>query len=401
MKLIDNFKDDMYSLHYIRKNHAIRVVDYYKLVTTSIQILNYLVEDIINDFYLQYSKDMYSEEAINPYGYSDENKIAIVKCKDKSKGDPFYEESLSYEYRWENPLIACLQSNSYSIECPIPPFQEKSFLENHNIPTENIETYRKIYYYLNGIQFFQIFEKLDIKGYINYTPYSLIAPIFHYDEDTNRYVLDKDAVTLSSTADILENEELKYYCIKLPDEKEKRKKYLNNYKELRKICEDYRIDNGYGFSLLTEDELKFNKEKKKINNKLFFQKDSKDIRNMFYHDNVISHYDLSDIDFDGVNVSRINFSKNLEVKLNMNKIIKDLYKTNLEGYSLKKTILTDFNLQEANLKGTYAGIDLATCKISLPGKSSSGTQFDQNNTFYFGNEKVDEETLVKLKIKRS
>ena len=122
---------------------------------------------------------------------------------------------------------------------------------------------------------------------------------------------------------------------------------------------------------------------------------------MFYHDNVISHYDLSDIDFDGVNVSRINFSKNLEVKLNMNKIIKDLYKTNLEGYSLKKTILTDFNLQEANLKGTFAGIDLATCKISLPGKSSSGTQFDQNNTFYFGNEKVDEDTLVKLKIKRS
>ena len=61
--------------------------------------------------------------------------------------------------------------------------------------------------------------------------------------------------------------------------------------------------------MLKEDDLKFDEKKKKINDKLFFQKDSKNIRNMFYHDNVISHYDLSAIDFDGVNVSKSIFLK--------------------------------------------------------------------------------------------
>ena len=262
MKLIDNIKDDTHFMHYIRKNHAIRVIDYYKLVTTSIQILNSLVEDIINDFYLPYSKDMYSVEERNPYGYSDEDKIAVVKCKDESQKVPFEGEYLSYSYGTSNPLISCLKDGFYSVECPIPPSFEKQFFEKYNIPTENLETYRKIYYYLNKIEHFQVFEKKEIEGFLYFTVCPVIAPIFHYNNNLNRYILDKDAVTLSSTADILENKELAYYCLSLPKEKEDKKQYLNSYKELRKICEDYRIDNGYGFSLLTEDELKFNKENK-------------------------------------------------------------------------------------------------------------------------------------------
>ena len=122
------------------------------------------------------------------------------------------------------------------------------------------------------------------------------------------------------------------------------------------------------------------------------------IRNIFLNKEVITRCDLSNIHLENKDISEMDFSDNLEINIPFDKIEKRLVKTNLEGYNMKNVILDHFDLTGANLKNTSAGIDLLTCIVTIPSKSSLGTLFDEGNRFYWGGKKIDAEKVKKLKL---
>ena len=65
---------------------------------------------------------------------------------------------------------------------------------------------------------------------------------------------------------------------------------------------------------------------------------------------------------------------------------------------MDSVILEHFDLTNTNLKGTNASIDLASCIISTPSKGSLGTILDENNTLYWGGEKLNKEMIKQLKL---
>lgn len=386
MGMFKEIKNDIHFSNYVIRNHGIRLLDYYSLIATSIKMLNHLVELYINDVFLPYTKSVYT-----------------VKTKNRS---PIYDIKLWYNEEdlpkgrlLEPPteLLGFLNEESKTKNDEVWIYEKQAFAYEQEAAIEHLQLYREIYDCLGHLKRFKAY---DIEGEITYTSRETVIPQFHYDEKLGIYKLEEDPITLASSLDLLENQNLTHYCMKLPEDKEEKREFLKYYDELRKLCGDNSNIIGLPFGLLGEKRLEYDKDKKKISSELFFVQNSKEVRPMFYDDRVLSFYDLSNINFDGVNVSKLDFSHNLEVKLNIDKIVKDLRKTNLNGYSLKKKILIDFDLTDADLRNTSAGIDLATCKISLPTKNSSGTLFDDKNSFYFGNDSVDEETLNKLKIKR-
>lgn len=113
----------------------------------------------------------------------------------------------------------------------------------------------------------------------------------------------------------------------------------------------------------------------------------------------LEEYDLSDIDLDDKNISGLNISHNPEIRINFDKIIKDISECNFNGYNLKKEVLRDFNIKDTDLRNTGATIDLATCSISKEGKMNRGTLFDEDNTFLFFNEKLTAKQVKELNIK--
>ena len=124
---------------------------------------------------------------------------------------------------------------------------------------------------------------------------------------------------------------------------------------------------------------------------------SKDVAEFFKNKEILKRCDLSKVDFDGKNISGIDISTNIgNISINIDKIQKDLSNTKLKGYDLKGKILYEFNLINTDLRKTGAGVDIASCMISLPSKVQSGTQFDENNTFYIGGNEMPLEQIKKL-----
>lgn len=115
---------------------------------------------------------------------------------------------------------------------------------------------------------------------------------------------------------------------------------------------------------------------------------------------VLEKYDLSDISFKNASIEGLDISGNINnIKLNFDYLEKTLKNTNLEGYPMNGYKLNYWNLENANLKGTGAGVDLLTCVISPSTKMSEGTQFDETNKFYFGGVEMAHEDVEKLGIK--
>lgn len=113
----------------------------------------------------------------------------------------------------------------------------------------------------------------------------------------------------------------------------------------------------------------------------------------------LENYDLKKVDWNHKNISGIDITHNPEVRINFNKIIKDLSDANISGYDLNKYKFIGWNLSDTNLRDTSAVIDLATCMITLEGKMNSGTLFDENNTFVFEQNELSHEDVRNLGIK--
>ena len=168
------------------------------------------------------------------------------------------------------------------------------------------------------------------------------------------------------------------------------KKWKDQYKKLRKLVKKYDY-------LITDNNksIESNTRYKLSDNEFFW---NGNIRNIFFDKDTISRYDLSNINLNKCDISGLDFSNNKEVNIPFDKIEKRLVETNLENYPMDNITLEHFDLTNANLKGTNASIDLASCIISTPSKGSLGTKFDPNNTFYWGGEKLDIEKVKQLKL---
>lgn len=119
-----------------------------------------------------------------------------------------------------------------------------------------------------------------------------------------------------------------------------------------------------------------------------------------YANKSLEDYDLSKIDFSNRNLSHMDLSHNIEnLYIDFSNIQKSLCQTNLEGLNMNGVVLRNFDLTDANLKNTSAGIDILTCMISRPEKLKSGTEFDKNNAFYFGDKKLSLEEAENIGIK--
>ncbi|MGN0973393.1 MAG: pentapeptide repeat-containing protein [Bacilli bacterium] len=158
-------------------------------------------------------------------------------------------------------------------------------------------------------------------------------------------------------------------------------KYSNDYKTYKKL-------------------LKIVKEHQLIIN-------GKNIKNLFinskinplYKNQTLEQYDLSNLDFDNKNISGIDISKNPEIRINFDKIVKDLTDSNISGYNLNKYTFRNYNLTNTDLRNTGATIDIASCIINKSGKMGSGTLFDEDNKFIFYDKVLSEEQIKDLNIK--
>ncbi|MGN0973392.1 MAG: hypothetical protein ACI4OT_01480 [Bacilli bacterium] len=135
--------------------------------------------------------------------------------------------------------------------------------------------------------------------------------------------------------------------------------------------------------------------------------DEKDLKNFFvdnkvnplYKNQTLEKYNLSNINFDNKNISGIDISKNPEVHINFDKIVKDLTNSNIRGYNLNKYTFRNYNLTNTDLRNTGATIDILSCNINTESKMSSGTLFDENNKFIIGNQKIPGNEIEKYGIK--
>lgn len=140
-------------------------------------------------------------------------------------------------------------------------------------------------------------------------------------------------------------------------------------------------------------------ERAAVENKFLYSVHREKMNPLFYQGDLLKYYDLSKVNFSGKDLSHLDFSKNKEANINFSDIIPTLEGSSFEGFALQKHVFHNFNLRDANLKNTSAGVDLASCSISFPSKLNSGTLFDEKNTFYFGNKKLTNSEVENLGIK--
>lgn len=119
-----------------------------------------------------------------------------------------------------------------------------------------------------------------------------------------------------------------------------------------------------------------------------------------YKNKTLETFDLSKTNFKNKNLSYMDLSSNIQnLNIDFSNIQKSLIQTNLEGYNMDGIVLKEFDLTDANLKGTNASIDILTCRISKPEKLRGGTQFDETNDFYLGNRKLSSKEVSDIGIK--
>ena len=172
------------------------------------------------------------------------------------------------------------------------------------------------------------------------------------------------------------------------------------YDELKKLVDKITpmvIENQPSSKKITDENKKI-----KITNKDFFinvKEKSPIISKSFYNPEIIKLYDLSEINFNNVNITGLDISHNLEAHINFDKMVKDLTDSNINGYNLNKYTLRNFNLTNTDLRNTGATIDIASCIINEEGKINTGTLFDESNKFIFGSKELTSEDVERIGIK--
>lgn len=119
-----------------------------------------------------------------------------------------------------------------------------------------------------------------------------------------------------------------------------------------------------------------------------------------YKNRSLEDYNLSNIDWENKDIAGIDISSNIgNVTINFDNLVKTLENANISGYRLDNYYFQDWNLKGADLRNTGASIDLATCKYTVPSKTSNGTLFDEKNKFYIGQHKLSLEEVENIGIK--
>ena len=114
----------------------------------------------------------------------------------------------------------------------------------------------------------------------------------------------------------------------------------------------------------------------------------------------LKQYNLAKVNFDNKNISGMDLSHNIkELHIDFSRIQKDLSGSSIRGYQLQNFLFDGWDLRDADVTKTSAGIDLLTCKISIPTKMSIGTKFDEENVFFFGGKEKTIEEVEQMGIK--
>ncbi|MGN0973395.1 MAG: hypothetical protein ACI4OT_01495 [Bacilli bacterium] len=362
-----------------------------KTLESAEKIINILLEKSINDFLLFYNS-MFPEE---PH---------ILKYSGK--------------YIWSyskiiSPAIYCTNSDI--------PYSIYGSFENDNL-CDSIQRFlgffinkEKYYYYkslgletdnfdslihlFNNVQKINAIIYKNKESKIKKSYYYINDDVFSYDiefefiKDKN-YTLNK-GIRIKDEYSFLKLEEIKKEKVQLSIQQAEDNNYLTYYFELLEDINEYSyLLNNEDLSFVTENM----NSKILLSNTALFDKYGK-IKEIFLHNNLLEYYDLSNINFDNQNISGLDISHNPEVHINFDKIVKDLTDSSINGYNLNKYTFRSFNLTNTDLRNTCATIDLATCMITLEGKMSSGTIFDEDNKFIFGDKKLTLEQVKDLGIK--
>lgn len=162
--------------------------------------------------------------------------------------------------------------------------------------------------------------------------------------------------------------------------------WYKKYKELKNYVEEIKNELSNGTP-----------QKRSLTNDDFFDQNGY-VDSYFLQDGILENYDLSYITFKSI--EGLNLSKNVtNLKLNFKNLDKTLRGTNIEGYNTKGYMFTHWNLEDANMIGTNAKVDILTCNITLPTKNTPGTRFGEDNKFYFGGLEKTIEEVEQMGIK--
>lgn len=234
-------------------------------------------------------------------------------------------------------------------------------------------------------------NKSDLTGIdVRYLSFS-----FKYNKEEDCYFIEKEAIGLTDTMNLLQLNQLE----------KKVKLALCNNKTV--LFSDWQKEYAYLVALVdkysslltckTEVRKETYKDKIKISTRDLF--DDGKIKRMFLNNDILALYDLSDINFEGKNIAGLDISRNLEAKINFDKIAKDVSGCNFNGYDLKKVTFRDFNIKDVDFRNTSATIDLSNCAISFEGKMNTGTLFDEGNQLMYGDKKLSKQEIDVLHIK--
>ena len=190
--------------------------------------------------------------------------------------------------------------------------------------------------------------------------------------------------------------------------REEHKVYIFHFSDEKGLLEngdsnvEIQLRNQYGSNIYPA--WKFRRLMKSISNADVFYLFGEDQKALdIYKGKSLEKYNLTNIDFEGKDVSELDLSSQISnIQLHLDHIQKTLYKANIEGYDGKGYLLKGWDIRDANIKNTHLAVDLLSCMVSYPEKLSSGTQFDEDNTFYLGKKQIsmDEARDLGLNIKK-
>lgn len=376
---------------YKKYKNGIPAKEFYEVLTLAIEITNFCMDKFLNEdlmYHVEHYKDIKEEDQIASMGITHKTYYDNDELENPDKKRHYVIDLLSFLCDW----YSCLEVRNNSgeemsvsdikllnterlkiIKVMLNKYLSK--IGNIRIVSNNFEIMKK------GIPIsieFPTLSKLDFD--INYVDkflskkeftIMLKEPIRYIDRGNSIYnaIYQKNAyVVLDDMA-------------------------LSNYIDFR----DYVNANRYLIDFKLERESSLGKPK--ILTESLFETDGT-ANALFIGENVLGLYDLSKVDFVGKSLANLDISKNIEnLYINFSKLQKDLENANVQGYDLSKVTFVGWNLKNTDLRNTGAKIDLLSCNVTKRSKMSSGTLFDDKNTFCFGDKNLTLEEVENLRVK--
>ncbi len=360
------------------------------------KIVNQLLENMINDFLLPFSKHLNGWDGNGRFVFG---KMELINVFSRL---PFFHNLRNVHFSDEiTQQIAdeITEPFNYLMNETVSSFENHSeekekfetFLKEHHIDSMNTNLFKEFY---NTISLFSSITFEQVASNIFFTDKYSMDGRFYYDQDKKKYVLEDALIRFNEGKQLLNLlSEDKNIELTLKEERF----YMEDEWKLQYLFLSKLVDK---YSYLIEDDIKSKAadEKIKLTTEELFNSSNR-IKKEFLSSSLLSFYDLSLIDCDGKDISGIDISRNLEINIHFDKIVKDIENCNFNGYNLSHTTLRDFNIKDTDLRNTSATIDLETCSLSHEGKMSSGTLFDEDNRFLFGEKELSREEVAMLNIK--